>query len=196
MFYWLFFLVKYGYILHYFKSMKKYLVFTIREFLGLSNDYEEIMSSQAEILNKLENIDKMSLQNQEMILQSKETSYYDYITFNNILWILFFLGLIGGGFALYNTNLFNNSTLESIKGLSSGNADELKKVQETLLKAVEDGNITHFKNAADIKILIQKATDLLMKKGIDENTSPALDKPVSEIIQPKNGGIVWGDYEN
>ena len=91
--------------------MLKYLKFTIREFIGLENDYESLLSNQDQILNQLKQLEKLEIQNQELILEEKKESYFDYLTLKNALWVLFFLGFIGGGFWLYNADFFNNNTL-------------------------------------------------------------------------------------
>jgi hypothetical protein len=67
--------------------MKKYLVFTIREFFGLNNDYESLLSNKEELLTQLKNIEKIELENQELILKQKKESYYDYLTLKNLIWL-------------------------------------------------------------------------------------------------------------
>lgn len=174
--------------------MIKYIKFTIREFLSLDNDYESLLANQDQILEQLQGLKKVELENQELILEGKKESYYDYLTLKNALWVLFFLGFLGGGFWLYNVDFFNNSTLESIKSLGTlskdlhaidhkGVLDALKKLNENSVNLSKE----------EIKLLLE-IKNLLLKKGIDENTS--LDRPVSDMLQPKNGGIVWGDYED
>lgn len=171
--------------------MKKYLVFTIREFLGLDNDYESLLSNQDQILDQLKQLEKLEIQNQELILEGKKESYYDYLTLKNTLWVLFFLAFLGGGFWLYNTDFFSNATLESIKGLGALSKDlhtiNLKSMFDSLQKLNENSvNLSK----EEIKLLLE-IKNLLLKKGIDENSS--LDKPISEILQPTRGGIVWDD---
>jgi hypothetical protein len=111
--------------------MIKYIKAALREFIGLENDYESLLSNQEQILNKLqqleqlEKLEKLEIQNNELILEKKKESYYDYLTIKNALWVLFFLSLIGGGFWLYNSdlanisNILNNSNLELIKSLET-----------------------------------------------------------------------------
>lgn len=43
----------------------------------------------------------------------------------------------------------------------------------------------------EIKLLLE-IKNLLLKKGIDENTSPALDTPVGTL----RGTIEWGDFRD
>lgn len=171
--------------------MLKYIKFTIREFIGLENDYESLLSNQEELLTRLKNIEKLEVQNQELILEGEKGSYYDYLNMKNALWLLFFLAFLGGGFWLYNADFFNNATLESIKSLGTlskdlhaidhkGILDALKKLNENSVNLSKE----------EIKLLLE-IKNLLLKKGIDEN--PSLDKPISEILQPTRGGIVWDD---
>lgn len=44
----------------------------------------------------------------------------------------------------------------------------------------------------EIKLLME-IKNLLLKRGIEEN--PFLSRPISEIIQPRNGGMVFGDFK-
>lgn len=172
--------------------MIKYIKFTIREFIGLENDYESLLSNQDQILDQLKQLEKLEIQNQELILEGKKESYYDYLTMKNALWILFFLGFIGGSFWLYNADFFNNSTLESIKSLGTlskdlhaidhkGVLDALKKLNENSVNLSKE----------EIKLLLE-IKNLLLKKGIDENSSPALETPISEL----RGTIEWGDFRD
>ena len=151
--------------------MIKYIKFTIREFLSLDNDYESLLANQDQILEQLQGLKKVELENQELILEGKKESYYDYLTLKNALWVLFFLGFLGGGFWLYNVDFFNNSTLESIKSLGTlskdlhaidhkGVLDALKKLNENSVNLSKE----------EIKLLLE-IKNLLLKKGIDENTS-------------------------
>lgn len=173
--------------------MIKYIKFAIREFLGLENDYESLLTNQDQIMDQLKELKNLEIQNQELILEGKKESYYDYLTLKNALWVLFFLGFIGGGFWLYNADFFNNSTLESIKSLGTlskdlhaidhkGVLDALKKLNENSVNLSKE----------EVKLLLE-IKNLLLKKGIDENTSPALDRPISEVLQPIRGGILWDD---
>lgn len=167
--------------------MKKYFVFTIREFLGLDNDYESLLQNQDQILLKLSELEKLELVNQSLIISDQQTSYYDYLTLKNLLWLLILLGFIGGGFWLYNTDLFNNSILESIKSLGNlskdlhfidhkGILDALKKLNENSVNLSKE----------EIKLLLE-IKNLLLKKGIDEN--PCLDRP----INLEGASIIWDD---
>ena len=161
--------------------MFTFIKYTIKEIMGLTNDYESLLSNQDLILEKLE---KLEIQNQTQ-------SYYDYLTFKNLLYLLIILSLAGGDFWLYNNNLFNTSILESIKSLGTLSKDlneiNLKSILEALNKLNENSvNLSK----EEIKILLQ-IKNLLLKKGIDENSD--LDRPLSDILRPNNGGIVWDD---
>jgi hypothetical protein len=46
----------------------------------------------------MDQLKNLEIQNQGLILKGKKESYYDYLTLKNALWVLFFLGFIGGGF--------------------------------------------------------------------------------------------------
>lgn len=174
--------------------MKKYLVFTIREFLELDNDYESLLQNQDKIISKLTEIENLELANQSLIICDQQTSYYNYLTLKNLLWVLIFLSFIGGGFWLYNADFFSNATLESIKSLGNLSKDlhaiDHKGVLEAL-KKLNENSVNLSKE--EIKLLLE-IKNLLLKKGIDENTN--LDRPISEILQPKNGGIVFGDFKD
>jgi hypothetical protein len=157
--------------------MLKYIKFGLREFLGMEQDYESLLSNQDQILEKLDELKKVELGNQELILEGKKESYYDYLTMKNALWVLFFLGFIGGGFWLYNADFFSNATLESIKGLGNLSKDlhsiNHKGILEVLGKLNENSvNLSK----EEIKLLME-IKNLLLKKGIDENKS--LDKPIN-----------------
>ena len=58
--------------------------------------------------------------------------------------------------------------------------DALKKLNENSVNLSKE----------EIKLLLE-IKNLLLKKGINENSS--LDKPISDILQPTKGGIVWDD---
>lgn len=81
---------------------------------------------------------------------------------------LIFIGFIGGGFWLYNADFFNNSTLESIKSLNTLSKDlhaiDHKGVLDALKKLNENSSKEEIKLLLEIK-------NLLLKKGIDGNTS-------------------------
>jgi len=172
--------------------MLKYIKFTIREFIGLENDYESLLSNQDQILDQLKQLKDLEIENQELILEGKQTSYYDSLTLKNLIWLLVLLGFLGGGFWLYNADFFNNSTLESIKSLGNlskdlhsidhrGVLDALKKLNENSVNLSKE----------EIKLLLE-IKNLLIKKGIDENQSTVLDTPVSEL----SGRIGWGDFRD
>lgn len=161
--------------------MFTFIKYTIKQIIGFTNDYESLLSNQDLILEKLE---KLEVQNQTQ-------NYYDYLTFKNLLYLLIILSFAGGGFWLYNNNFFNISILESIKSLGTLSKDlneiSLKNILEALNKLNENSvNLSK----EEIKLLLQ-IKNLLLKKGIDENSG--LDKPLSDILEPNNGGIEWDD---
>ena len=105
----------------------KYLQSIIRDFIGLEDNYESLLSNQDKILEQLE---KLEVNNQQ-------TNYSDYLTLKNLL---IFLGFIGGGFWLYNTEFFNNSILESIKSLGTLSKDLHQIDQKSILEALKKLN--------------------------------------------------------
>lgn len=168
--------------------MFKYIKFTAREFLGLNNDYEELLSNQEEILEKLNNLEKLEI-------EGKQTSYTDYLTLKNLLLVLIFLSFLGGGFWLYNMGFFTNDVLESFKNLGSLSKDLHSINQKTILDALSKLNENSVNlSKEEVKILLE-IKNLLLKKGIDENKSPFLDLKVSDIMRPSRGGLVFGPDE-
>lgn len=159
----------------------KYLKFIIRDFIGLEDNYESLLSNQDKILEQLE---KLEVNNQQ-------TNYSDYLTLKNLL---IFLGFIGGGFWLYNTEFFNNSILESIKSLGTLSKDLHQIDQKSILEALKKLNENSVNMSVEEVKLLMKIKNLLLKRGIEEN--PFLSKPISEIIRHKNGGIVFGDFKD
>ena len=156
-----------------------------REFLGLDNDYENLLSNQDKILEQLQQLEKSELENQQI-------HYSDYLSLKNLLILLIFLGFIGSGFWLYNTDFFNNSVLESIKSLGSLSEDLHKINQNGIFDALKKLNENSVNmNAEEIKLLME-IKNLLMTKGISENLS--LKRPASELFDNKQ--VEWGDYED
>lgn len=158
----------------------------------MENDYESLLLSQDQILDQLKELKNLEIKNQELILEGKKESYSDYLTMKNALLLLFFIGFIGGGFWLYNVDFFNNSTLELIKSLGTlskdlhaidhkGVLDALKKLNENSVNLSKE----------EVKLLLE-IKNLLLKKGIDENLSPALETPINEL----RGNIEWGDFKD
>ena len=160
-------------------NILKYIKLTVREFIGLENDCESILSNQEKILQSLEKLENLEVENQQSNLS-------DYLTLRNIIYFLIALSFIGSGFWLYNTDFFNNSILESIKSLGELSKD-LHKIDQTgvlsALKKLNENSVNLSKE--EIKLLME-IKNLLLKKGIDEN--PSLDRPVSDFIQPQVGG--------
>jgi hypothetical protein len=113
--------------------MFKYIKFIGRDFLGLNNDYEELLSNQEEILEKLKNLEKLELEN-------KQTSYTDYLTLKNLLIILILLSFLGGGLWLYNMCFFTNDVLESFKSLGTLSKDVHSINQNSILEALSKLN--------------------------------------------------------
>lgn len=150
--------------------MFKYIKFTAREFLGLNNDYETLLSNQEEILEKLNNLEKLEI-------EGKQTNYTDYLTLKNLLLVLIFLSFLGGGFWFYNSSFFNNDMLESFKSLGNF-CNELHKFNQKgifdALSRLNENSVNLSKE--EIKILLE-IKNLLLKKGIDENKS--LQRPVN-----------------
>jgi hypothetical protein len=169
--------------------MKKYIIYTIKEYLGLNNDYHLLLEHQEQILDHLQKLEDLQLENQSLIVQTSSSSFYNYLTFKNLLWFLFFLGFIGGSFWFYHTDFLNTSTLESIKDLSilSKNLHHIdhQGILEALKKLNE--NSVHL-SKEEIKLLLE-IKNLLLKKGIHQN--PNLDRPIH-----LEGTIEWGDFKD
>ena len=148
----------------------KYLKVIIRDFIGLEDNYESLLSNQDKILEQLE---KLEVNNQQ-------TNYSDYLTLKNLLILLIFLGFIGGGFWLYNTEFFNNSILESIKSLGTLSKDLHQIDQKSILEALKKLNENSVNMSVEEVKLLMEIKNLLLKKGIDENLS--LQKPISNFL--------------
>ena len=167
--------------------MIKYIKLTIREFIGLENDYESLLLNQEKILQSLENLENLEVENQQLNLS-------DYLTLKNLIYFLIFLSFIGGGFWLYNTDFFNNSILESIKLLGELSKDLHKIDQNGVLSALQKLNENSVNlSKEEIKLLLE-IKNFLLQKGINENQS--LNRPLSTILRHKNGGLVWGDFKD
>ena len=148
--------------------------YVIKNFIELDEDYKIILSNQDKIFEKLEQLEQL----EKVKVESQQLNLSDYLTVKNLIYLLIFLGFIGGGIWLYNTDFFNNSTLESIKSLG-----ELSK---NLNKIDQNGFFSDLKklneNSIDlsnqqIKLLIEiKNLLLLLKKEIDENKSIELNR--------------------
>lgn len=114
------------------------------------------------------------------------------MTLRNTIYFLIFLGFIGSGFWLYNTDFFNTSILESIKSLGELSKD-LHKIDKTgildALKKLNENSVNLSKE--EIKLLME-IKNLLLRRGIDENESPFLDRPVRDL----RGTIRWGNFED
>lgn len=147
----------------------KYIKLTIREFIGLENDYEHISSNLDKIIQSLEKLEKIEIENQQISLS-------DYLTLKNLLYFLIILGFLGGGFWLYNTDFFNNSILESIKSLGELSKDLHKIEQNGLLEALKKLNENSVNLSKEEIKLLMEIKNLLLKKGINEN--PSLNRPI------------------
>ena len=165
----------------------KYLKFMFREFLGLDNDYENLLSNQDKILEQLQQLEKSEL-------ESQQTSYSDYLSLKNLILLLILLSFLGGGFWLYNADFFNNSILESIKSLGTLLKDLHNINQKSIFDALEKFNETSINLSIEEVKLLMEIKNLLLQKGINEN--PFLKKPISEMIQSKNGGLVFGNFKD
>ena len=142
-------------------NILKYIKLTVREFIGLENDCESILSNQEKILQSLEKLENLEVENQQLNLP-------DYLTLKNLIYFLIFLSFIGSGFWLYNTDFFNTSILESIKSLGEL-SKELHKIDQTgvleALKKLNENSVNLSKE--EIKILME-IRNLLLQKGTDE----------------------------
>ena len=170
-------------------NILKYIKLTIREFIGLENDYESLLLKQEKILQLLEKLENIEVENQQIHLS-------DYLTLKNTLYFLILLGFIGGGFWLYNIDFFNNSILESLKSLGELSKDLHKIDQKGVLDALKKLNENSVNlSKEEIKILME-IKNLLLKKGINENQS--LDRPISDFLQSRSGGegLVFYTEEN
>ena len=165
----------------------KYLKFISREFLGLDNDYENLLSNQDQILEQLNHLEQSELENQQ-------TNYSDYLTLKNLLILLLLLSFLGGGFWLYNTDCFNSCILESIKSLGQLSKDLYRIDHNSTLEALKKLNENSVNMSVEEIKLLMEIKNLLLKRGIEEN--PFLSRPISEIIQPRNGGMVFGDFKD
>ena len=154
----------------------KYLKFIIRDFIGLEDNYESLLSNQDKILEQLQQLEKLEVNNQQ-------TNYSDYLTLKNLLILLIFLGFIGGGFWLYNTEFFNNSILASIKSLGTLSKDLHQIDQKSILEALKKLNENSVNMSVEEVKLLMEIKNLLLKKGIDENLS--LKKPISNFLDGK-----------
>lgn len=149
--------------------MLKHIKLTIKEFLELdsSYDYESLLANQDIILEQLQLLKQIESENQELLLDAKKTSYYDYLTLKNALLVLLFLGFIGGGFWFYNPDFFNNATLESIKSLLTLSKDLQINHQDLLnkLHKLNDNSVNLSK--AEIQLLFE-IKNLVLKKGDEQ----------------------------
>lgn len=166
-------------------NILKYIKLSIREFIGLENDYESLLTNQEKIIQSLEKLENIEVETQQQNL-------YDYLTLKNLICFLILLSFVGGGFWLYNTSFFNDSILESIKSLGNLSKDLQKLDQHSILEALKklNENSVHL-SKKEIKLLIE-IKNLLLKKGIDENKS--LNRPISEILDNKR--LEWGNYQD
>ena len=147
----------------------KYIKFVIRDFIGLEDDYGIIVSDLDKIIEKLEKLEKIEVESQQLNLS-------DYLTLKNLLYFLIVLSFIGGGFWLYNADFFNTSILESIKSLGELSKDLHKIDQSGVLSALKKLNENSVNlSKEEIKILME-IKNLLLKKGINENES--LNRPI------------------
>lgn len=152
--------------------MKKYLIFTFREFLGLNSDYESLLTNQTEILEKLEKLESTN----NLLIENQKESYLDYLTLKNFLILLLIFSIIGSGFWLYNSDFFSNSILESIKSLGNVSKDFHTINHQAVLDALKKLNENTVNlNKEEVKLLLE-IKNLILKNGIDRNTN--LDKPL------------------
>ena len=162
----------------------KYLKLIFSEFLEFDNDYKSLLSNQDKIFEQLE---KLEINNQQ-------TNYSDYLTLKNLLILLIFLSFIGGGFWLYNTELYNNSVLELIKCLGNLTKDLHQIDQKEILETLKKLNENSVNMSVEKVKLLMEIKNLLLRREIEKN--PFLSRPISEIIRPRNGSIVFGDFND
>lgn len=162
----------------------KYLKLIFSEFLEFDNDYKSLLSNQDKIFEQLE---KLEINNQQ-------TNYSDYLTLKNLLILLIFLSFIGGGFWLYNTELYNNSVLELIKSLGNLTKDLHQIDQKEILETLKKLNENSVNMSVEKVKLLMEIKNLLLRREIEKN--PFLSRPISEIIRPRNGSIVFGDFND
>ena len=168
-------------------NLIKYIKLSIREFIGLENDYESLISNQEKILQSLEKLENIEVENQQIYLS-------DYLTLKNLLILLIFLSFIGGGFWLYNTELYNNSVLELIKSLGNLTKDLHQIDQKEILETLKKLNENSVNMSVEKVKLLMEIKNLLLRREIEKN--PFLSRPISEIIRPRNGSIVFGDFND
>ena len=162
----------------------KYIKFIIRDFIGLEGDYGIIVSDLDKIIEKLEKIE----------VESQQLNLSDYLTLKNLLILLIFLSFIGGGFWLYNTELYNNSVLELIKSLGNLTKDLHQIDQKEILETLKKLNENSVNMSVEKVKLLMEIKNLLLRREIEKN--PFLSRPISEIIRPRNGSIVFGDFND
>ena len=176
--------------------MIKFIKYTVREFLGLDNDYESLLTNQDKIMEQIgqvgEQLKELEVENKEALLEQKNDSYMQYLTLKNILWAVAFVGIIGSGIWLYNADFLNSNILDSIKDLGSLSKDLHSIDHKGVLDALKQLNEnTANLSKEEIKLLME-IKNLLLKKGIDENQSPVLDRPINEL----SGTIEWGSFRD
>jgi|688.fasta_scaffold446344_1 hypothetical protein len=176
--------------------MTTYIKLLIRNFIGLDTDYESLLTNQEQILEKLEKLEQLEqleIQNKKLISDNENNNYYDYLTVKNALWVLFLLALIGSGFWLYNSDLFNVSTISNIDPIKSL-IDLPKDIinNNGILRALKKLNENSVDLSKEEIELLLKIKSLLLRKGLSISENPNLDKPV-DIIYSTKGGFVWDE---
>jgi hypothetical protein len=164
--------------------IKKYMVFFLRDFLGFDEDFEHIISNQSQILEKISHLEKMEIDNANI---NAESSYYNYLTLKNLLYFLIFVGLIGSGVWLYNTDFLNSSILESIKGLGTLSKEFHSINLKTLLEALEKLNENSVNLSKEELKLLNEIRSLILQRGIAGNLN------IQRPIDLSETEIVWGD---
>lgn len=169
--------------------MKDYIIFGIRNFLGIDEDLTTILNNQEQIIEKLEGLEISAKEVVDKTVDIQKFSYFQYITFANVFYTLLGISFIASGIWLYQTDLFNTDILNSIKDLANLNKDlhqiDNKSILEALNKLQE--NISTL-SIEELKLLLD-IKKIVMNKGIAENIS--LDRPIDLI--PKKGGFVVDD---
>lgn len=147
----------------------------------------------------MEELKKVELGNQELILEERKNSFYDYMTLKNLLLLLLFLSFIGGGFWLYNSCVFDMFNINSLASELNTNTKELAKLLTdnqsfSQIKIIEALKVLNENSAKLSEEQLKMLNELLnytrvIKSVVDPN--PQGRQTIDSILQSKNGGLVW-----